>query len=61
MNNEQKLEAMVSYYRQKLADEQLTSANLDVNLQEARQRIRELEEELEDARAESEGTGEDLA
>lgn len=37
MNNEEKLEAIIAYYRQKLADEQLLVANLTI-------RVRELEE-----------------
>lgn len=50
MNNEQKLESAITQYRQMLADEQLKVVQLNILVEEQRQRIQELERELEESR-----------
>jgi hypothetical protein len=51
MTHEEKLEAMVAHYRQKLADEQLLTANLSVNLKEVNEEVSKLQQELDEERA----------
>lgn len=43
MNNEQRLEAILAQFRQKLADEQLRSTSLAVMIEELQAKIVELE------------------
>ena len=47
MNNEQKLEVILNQYRQLLADEQLKTTSLNVELQIAHEKIKTLQEELD--------------
>lgn len=53
MQKEEKLERVIGHYRQKLADEELRTADLTVTVDFLQERIVQLESELEGYRVQS--------